>query len=147
MNKAQNVLFNLNALKGASAIRHKVTLVTNPDGTPKSGVYIVGKNSTEFRAHQRELRAENLVNSAEREEAIDTKKIEGALQVVEGVDAQNLRTACAVTVGWFGFCLDDAGKVEAPFDASMVQMMYTEMQGWKDKVLASLEKEGNFMPT
>lgn len=147
MNTAQKVLFNLNNLNGAATLTHKVAVITDDEGKPLAGFLIVGKNSPQFRAHQRELRSEALQRSAVRKEAADAKTVEGAAEVIEGVDSQNMRTACAVVTGWFGFCEDEAGKIEIPFDAKRIPSIFEEMPTWKDKVLADLEKEGNFMPS
>lgn len=144
MNQAQTILFNLNNLSSIATVTHKCAVITDTEGNPLAGFHMVGKNSSQYREVQRQLRVEGLQRSAKRKEAVDTSTAGGAAVVIEAVDASNMRTACAVITGWFGF---GEGTTEAAFDASKLESIFTQMPTWKDKVLADLEKDANFMPS
>jgi hypothetical protein len=144
MNQAQTILFNLNNLSSIATVTHKCAVIVDTDGNPLAGFEMVGKNSAQYREVQRQLRVEGLQRSAKRKEAVDTSTPDGAAVVIEAVDSSNLRTACAVITGWFGF---GDGTNPAPFDASKLESIFTQMPTWKDQVLADLDKEANFMPS
>lgn len=144
MNQAQTILFNLNNLSSIASTTHKCAVITDIEGNPVAGFVMVGKNSAEYRAIQRELRQEGLQRSAARKQTVDTATPEGAALVISTIDEQNSRTACAVITGWFGFGADGQ---EATFDKSQLPNIFTQMPAWQDKVLADLEKDGNFMPS
>lgn len=144
MNQAQTILFNLNNLSSIAAVTHKCAVITDAEGKPLAGFIMVGKNSSQYRGIQRELRTEGLQKSANRQQPVDTKTPEGAALVIDTIDEQNTRTACTVVTGWFGFGADGE---EVPFDSTKLPEIFAQMPSWQDKVLADLEKEGNFMPT
>lgn len=143
MNQAQTILFDLGALANIASVVHKCSVITDADGNPQAGFLMVGKNSNEYRTVQRDLRSEGLQRSAKRKEAVDTSTPEGAAIVIDTIDSSNLRTACAVVTGWFGFGVDGN---EVAFDKSRLESIFTQMPAWKDKVLTDLEKDANFMP-
>lgn len=143
LNQAQAILFDLGALKNLPNITHKCDVLFDGEGKGYAGFIMVGKNSEQYREVQRQLRLEGLQRSAARKEAVDTSTPEGAAVVIDAIDDQNMRTACAVVTGWYG--LGQGGQA-ATFDASVLPELFKAMPTWKDKVLADLEKEGNFMP-
>jgi hypothetical protein len=143
MNQAQKILFDINNLSAIANVEHKCAVVTDKEGNALAGFTMVGKNSAQFREVQKQLRVESLQRSAKRKESIDTAQEEGALAVIDSVDSSNLRTACAVITGWFGF---GDGKGEAAFDKDKLPAILTEMPTWQTQVLNDLEREANFMP-
>jgi hypothetical protein len=143
MNQAQKILFDLGALKTLPGATFNCDVLFDAEGKPYAGFTIVGKNSPEYRSGQRELRIDGMQRAANRSEEIDTKTAEGAQTVVDSIDEQQLRTACSVVTGWYGFGADGN---EVPFDKSQLPNIFQVMPDWQARILAALEKQANFMP-
>lgn len=150
MNNAQNIIasgFDIAILTAPAAdakATFNVDLMFNDDGDAVSGLICVGKNSDEYRAITKQIRAENLKRGARTGTAIDTKTDAGAAQAIELSDENSKRIALAVTTGWFGFT--SAGQ-PVPFDSSMVEAAFDKYPTWVDAVQVALEKDANFMKT
>lgn len=144
MNQAQKILVDISNLGAIATKEHKCGVQFDIEGNPTAGFIMVGKNSSQYRNVQREMRIENLQRSAQRKvEQIDTATAEGAGVVISAVEEQDHRTAVAVITGWFGF---GNGETEVPFDASRVPGILQAMPTWQNAVLKDLERDANFMP-
>lgn len=145
MTQAENILagFDLAQLDVQSEeVLHKVAVVSDIDGNDKCGFHIASKNSPEYQEASRQVRIDGLKRSAKRKSALDTSTDEGAGAVAKMIDANELALATSVVKGWFGF---ETNGVAAPFDKATVSKMFAKMPTWREKVVAALENETNFL--
>ena len=114
----------------------------NKDGTPKTGLKIVGPDSVQYLNAQVANRVRNRKRNATGQ-TIDLKTDEGQLEI-ENVTKENLfSVAVAVTVDWFGFT---NGGQPAAFDIEQVKKIFAAKPSWQDKVIAALDREADFLP-
>lgn len=143
MNKQAQFGFDLANIASLAQVTHKCGVIFDEEGNPTAGFIMVGKNSPQYINEQNAIRVENLQRSAARKKDIDATKAEGAQVIIDKVEGNELRTACSVITGWFGF---GQGGQEAEFDKDVVKQILEAAPQWKDKVLADLQGEANFMP-
>jgi hypothetical protein len=146
MNAQAKVLagFDLDNLVAVAALTHRCGVKFDDEGEATMGFIMVGKNSPEYRQVQKEIRIENIQRAAKRKTQIDTATVEGATVVADTVEANDQRIATAVVVGWFGFT---RGGKEVDFDKATAAGVLEAMPAWRDRVLADLEADANFMPS
>lgn len=125
-----------------STVTHRVSVIDDVNGKPKSGFVIVGRNSPQFIEANTNLRVENIQRGAIRAKPLDTKTPQGAKTLTKTVDRNDMRTAVAVVVDWFGW---ERNKEPIPFDRATVEAMLTKYPTWKTKIAAALDNEANFI--
>lgn len=123
-------------------VTYRVAVIHDEEGNQKSGFIIVGKNSPQFLNSTRQTRVKNVMKSAARRKPLDTATEEGAKILTSTLDDNELNTAVAVVVDWFGW--DVEGR-PATFDQSTVEKMLTKFPTWRSKVINDLDNDGNFI--
>lgn len=146
-NQAQatkDIGFDLDSLLAPEEITHKCGVIFDEEGEAISGFYIVGKNSEQYRTGQKKLRVEGIQRNAKRKKALDTTTEAGAEFVADAVEKNDLRTAQSVVVGWFGFT---QGGKEREFDKGIADLLLERKPSYRDRILADLDADANFMPS
>lgn len=145
MTTAQTTGIELDQILHSDAITratHKVPFVTNVQGDPIVGFIIVGKNSEEYVGADKLNRVTGLQAASKRQKELDTKEAADSELLVNATDEQNIRTATAVTVGWFGFNVEGA---PATFDRAKAAAIIQKMPAWRNMILVALNNDANFM--
>lgn len=114
----------------------------NKDGTPKTGLKIVGPDSVQYLSAQVANRIRNRKRNATGQ-TIDLKTDKGQLEIEDVTKENLLNVAVAVTVGWFGFT---NGGQPAAFNIETVKQIFAAKPSWQDKVIAALDREADFLP-
>jgi hypothetical protein len=112
------------------------------DGNADAYITVVGKNSQQYKDAERTTTRVALKKSSVRGRPLDMKKDSDAEEFIDQREATNVALATAVTVGWFG--LTDKG-VEYPFSAANAKSLYTKHAVVREKVLAAVEDQANFL--
>lgn len=135
--------FDIASLAGEQAqVTFDVPFIFNADGEPVTGFKIVGKNSPEFQTAQQAVRVEGIKKAGIRKAPLDTSTDDGASTLVRQISGGETSIAAAVVVGWFGFTKEGA---PLDFDKDTVRVLFKKFPTWRDKVLAALEVDGNFI--
>lgn len=144
MAQDQNVGVELDSLLSldTTQVTHRVPVIFDADGNPKSGFIIVGKNSPQYMESTEKTRIGSIMKSAARKRPLDTTTEQGAKILTSTLDNNELNTAIAVTVDWFGW--DVEGK-PAQFDRNIVEKMLNKFPTWKAKIINDLDNDGNFI--
>jgi hypothetical protein len=141
--QAQANGFDLDALvSAASSVTCDVDLIFNAQGDAVTGFRIVGKNSPEVQAAQERVRIDGIQRAGRRKVQLDTSTQEGAMLLANQIKDSETAVAMAAVVGWYGFTR--AGE-EVPFDKATVASMFQKFPTWRDKVIAALDNDGNFL--
>jgi hypothetical protein len=119
-----------------------VDVLFDKDGNGTAGFRIVGKNSPEYRAEQAAIRAEGTKRSSKNSTAIDTTTDEGAQRLIELVDSNQARIACAVTVETYGF---ESGKQPIQLSKAQIALAFEKYPTWVERVAAQLDKDADFL--
>ena len=146
MTQATQILnsgFDLDQLDStAEEVLHKVAVMSDIDGNDTCGFFISSKNSPKYQEATHQIRIDGLKRSSKRKSVLDTTTNEGAEVVAKMIEANEVILACSVVNGWFGF---KTKGVDAVFDKAAVAKMFAKFPTWKDKVVAALENETNFL--
>lgn len=137
--------FDIESLKAATAVTYDV-VVGHQDGEPGSdgkpaqgdpvGFRVVGVLSDTYRKVLRECDVLNMQEQAIRKKPIDTSTIEGATQLVEGIEKRRDMVVEACVQTWFGFPME--------FSLENLRAVLDARPDWRDKILAAIEDQGNF---
>jgi hypothetical protein len=141
--QAQVSGFDFDKLMSSEQITYRVPVTFDKDGEPEAGYIIVGKNSDEYQKEYEALRVEGINKANRRKAQIDTSTKEGAEMLARLIKSNDTRLALSVVIGVFGFVSKGA---EVPFSKEFVAMTFEKMPTWKDKVVATLENDANFLP-
>jgi len=129
-------------LSGDNATTYDVPFHFDAEGNADAYITVVGKNSQQYKDAERTTTRVALKKSAVRGRPLDMKKDSDAEEFIDQREVTNVAIAAAVTVGWFG--LTDKG-VEYPFSAANAKALYTKHAVVRDKVLAAVEDQANFL--
>ena len=110
---------------------------------PEVGFIVVGRESAQFRAESKRQRIAGVRRGAVKKSQIDTKTEAGAEQLVDLIDANEVATAQAVVVDWYGF--ERNGK-PAKFDKATADALLASRTGFRAAVLSALDDEAGFLP-
>ena len=135
--------FDLDSLINSAEATSRVGVAFNDDGEATSGFVIVGKDSDAYRACEQRQQNAGIKRGATKSQRIDGKTDEGAATIGRLMASNVSEMAFAVVVDWFGF-----NKAGAPvaFTADGLRSVFESRPSWRDKVLAALENEDNFLP-
>ncbi len=120
---------------------HRVPVIFDAEGNPKSGFIIVDRNSPEYRDEFRAIRVEIAQKAGFRKAQIDQKTKAGAETTVELEDKHSLRLAVAIVVDWFGWT---KGAKDADFDKDTVRLMFDKNPTWREDVNVAGFESANF---
>src|SRR5271167_1278928 len=129
-------------LSGDNATTYDVPFHFDAEGNADAYITVVGKNSQQYKDAERTTTRVALKKSSVRGRPLDMKKDSDAEEFIDQREVTNVAIAAAVTVGWFG--LTDKG-VEYPFSAANAKALYTKHAVVRDKVLAAVEDQANFL--
>lgn len=123
-------------------------LTSRVEVAPGVGFIIVGADSPQYLAEHDRQRSEGQAHrraaSKDPSLKIDTDTDEGQAKLQARIDANLLRVAVAVTVGYFGFT--DADKIPVPFDPALAAQMYAKKKSWRDAVISAIDEDKRFLP-
>jgi hypothetical protein len=146
MNAAQQIQagidFDFLMANAEKRITVDVPVLFDKDGNGTAGFRIVGKNSAEYRNEQAAIRVEGTKRGAKNSTAIDTSTDEGAQRLVELVDDNQARIACAVAVETYGFT---SGGVEVQLSKEQKATAFDKYPTWVERVTAQLDKDADFL--
>lgn len=144
MDKSTANGFDLALLDKPETFTHRVPFGLDADGEPAFGFVIVGKDSAAYVAAENRVRAMAIRRQVAKGERIDIRTEAGSVQFVDVLRGNELDLAAAVVVGWFG--INESGA-PAAFDLATARKALAGRPTWRDKIIAALEVESNFLPS
>ena len=124
------------------AATYDVPVLFDEEGEGTAFLTIVGKNSDEYIAINRQIRADGMQRGAKRKTHMDASTPEGASRISALVDENVQKIALAVVVGWRGFALNGEPAV---FSKESVAALLKKFPTWCDRVHVALENDANFL--
>lgn len=147
MNSAQKIInsdFDIAALLAADAApiekTFTVSVLFDKDGNHRAGFEIVSKNSEQYQAAIRATTVSAIKRGQTKSLQIDGKTDEGAGTLADLGEKNQMMIAQAVIVGTPGFT--NAGQ---PLTAAEITALLAKFPTWKDKIIAALEADANFL--
>lgn len=135
--------FDLDSLINSAEATSRVGVAFNDDGDATSGFIIVGKDSDAYRACEQRQQNAGIKRGATKSQRIDGKTDEGAATIGRLMATNMNELAFSVVIDWFGFTKAGA---HVAFTADGLSKVFESRPTWRDKVLAALENEDNFLP-
>lgn len=126
----------------AQAATVDVVVEYDKEGKPKAGLKIVGPDSVQYLNAQVAQRVAMRLRGVKN--PVDQSTEAGQIELDQMNQAGSVKTAIAVTVGWFGFENDDG--TEAAFNPGMVPAIFEAHPSVKDSVIIALNREADFLP-
>jgi hypothetical protein len=112
------------------------------DGKVNAAIQVVSKNSQKYKDTERLLSRMALKKSAVRGRPLDLKKDADSDEFLDQREQTNVALAVAVTVGWYGLT---SGGQNYEFTAEAAKALYSKNSIVRDKVLAAIEDQANFL--
>lgn len=134
--------FDLASLEAAATATFNVDVGKRDDGSPV-GFVVKGPDSEEYEGAIRAVKMVGVKDSATRKEALDMATERGAEIVVDGVAKRDQLVLANCVVGWYGFTLGETE--EAPFTKENFERVLRAKPSWRDRLLAEIENEANFV--
>lgn len=129
-------------LSDDNATTYDIPFSFDAEGNVDAGITVVGKNSQQYKDAERATTRAALKKSSVRGRPLDMKKDADAEEFIDQREMTAVALATAVTVGWFG--LTNAGA-EYAYSPSNAKALYLKNAVVRDKVLAALEEQANFL--
>jgi len=118
-----------------------VALVFDDEGEPEAGFKVVGANSEEYQAAERQWNLVNLKKSARRGRGIDASTNTGAEELADLLIKQERTLVYACVKEVYGFTNDG---VEAPLNETTLDAIFAAKPVWRTKVLTEIRAERGF---
>ncbi|MFZ6655938.1 hypothetical protein [Undibacterium sp. TJN19] len=115
----------------------------NDDAEPVAGFKIVGKNSAQCQAVDREIEILAIKRAVIKKQKIDGKTDEGAGQLVDLHKENQTKRAIAVVVSIYGF---KSGTTELTATPEVLKDIFSKRPTWLAKITAALEADEGFLP-
>lgn len=135
-------LDNIDSVSVAAPIR--VVVAVDDNGDDVCGFLVAGKNSPQYQLESQRIRADALRRASNRKSALEASTEAGATALAKAIDANELALAKALLVDWFGF---GRNGIAAPFDAAVAHSLVVKYPTWRDKIIATVEADANFIRT
>jgi hypothetical protein len=136
--------FDLEANDTTSETAIRVVAAVDADGNDVCGFFVVGKNSAAYQKESQRIRAVALRRASNRKSLSDTSTEAGSVALAKTIDDNELTLATAITVDWFGFARN---KMPIAFDRSAASGLLAKYPTWREKIIAAVEADANFIKT
>ena len=109
------------------------------------GFILVGTNSEQYAAADREVRAFNIQSNtlrAKNKVILDASTEEGAMDIAKATETHRMIYLKHCVIGWYGF---SNGEVEAEFTQEELLKVLAARPLWAERLIGAIENEGNFV--
>lgn len=120
-----------------------VPLMFDKEDNPTDGFKVVGQDSSEYQAVDREYKLAGVKKAARRGRGIDAKTDTGAEELVSVLSKREMALIVACTQELYGFTVD--GET-APLTEITFEAIFKARPTWKARVLAAIEEDRSFTP-
>jgi len=134
--------FDIDQLSETTERSYRVIIGHNPGDVPEPvGFIVVGPASDQFRAAERAISIQNIIEAEKRKVSLDLSREEDAGKMFDGMESRREVLLEHCVVGWFGF---RKGAEEAPFNRDNLKAVLRSRPHWAKRLVAEIETATNF---
>lgn len=131
--------FDLDQIAQSNAATCRVIVAGNGDDA--AGFVLVGPNSDQFRAAERAISIEGIMEAEKRRVALDLSRPEDAAKMYDNMESRRETLLQHCVVDWFGF---KRNGDPVPFSREALVPVLRARPQWAKRLVAEIENTANF---